>query len=183
MFPTTLTTDRLVLRRLEIGDADALFRRIGSDPEVTRYMSWKTNQSVNESRDFIRSVTDPKLVGQPPWGHVWGICLREDPDPCGTIGVVPRAARLELGYALCHDQWGRGLMTEACSGLCNVLWTNEEVWRIQAYCHVENTSSARVLEKCDFRYEGVARRMHVMPQLGREPQDCLLYAWVRDDLQ
>lgn len=183
MFPATVTTERLLLRRLEIADADALFTRIGSDPEITRYMSWKTNESVSESRDFIASVTDPTTIGMPPWGHVWGICIEGDPRPSGTIGVVPSATRLELGYALCHAQWGRGLMTEACSGLCNALWSNEDVWRIQAYCHIENTGSSRVLEKCGFRYEGVARRMHVMPQLGSEPQDCCLYAQVRDDLR
>ena len=47
---------------------------------------------------------------------------------------------------------------------------------------VDNVGSQRVMEKCGLRREGVLRRQFVMPQIGREPQDCALYAQVRDDL-
>lgn len=182
MFPTTLTTERLHLRPLRIDDADALFEHCSSDPEVTRWMSWRTNESVEETREFLRGVTDPETTGQPPWGHVWGICV-EDDRPSGTIGVLPRGARVELGYVLARGLWGRGLMTEATTALCTALWENPKLWRIQAYCSPNNPGSARVLQKCGFRREGLARRMHVLPQISDEPQDHDLYALIRDDAE
>lgn len=184
MFPTTLTTDRLFLRPLRMDDAEALFRRCSSDPEVTRWMSWRTNQSVEETRAFIRQATDPELVGNPPWGHVWGIGIAGDPLPWGTIGVVPRARRVELGYTLARNLWGRGLMTEATIALCRKLWERPStLWRIQAYCSPGNPASAKVLEKCGFRLEGLTRRMHVLPQISDEPQDHHLYAMTRDEVE
>lgn len=181
MYSQTITTSRLLLRPLKPDDAEAVFERVASDPDVTRYMSWPTNRSANETREFVRNVTENH--GSPPFGHVWAICVEGDPLPSGTIGVLPRATRLELGYVLQRSQWGRGLMTEACRALCDTMWANEDVWRIQAYCHVENDASTRVLEKCGFRREGLTRRMHVMPQISEAPQDCWLYARVRDDLE
>lgn len=181
MFLTTLTTDRLLLRPLMPLDAPALFERCSSDPEVTRYMSWQTNTAVDETRQFIRAVTDPKTVGKPPWGTVWGICVDGDDRPSGTISVLPRGKRVEIGYALARSEWGRGLMTEATAALCAALWADPHLRRIQAHTHPNNTGSARVLEKCGFLCEGIARRIHVLPQLGDEPQDHRVYAMVRDD--
>lgn len=182
MFPPTLKTERLVLRPLEVSDSPILFERCSSDPRVTRYMSWETNASVEDTSDFIQHVIDPKTAGKPPWGTVWAICIEGDACPSGTIGVLPRGRRVELGYALAHDAWGRGLMTEATSALCAALWADPQLWRIQAHTHPKNYGSARVLEKCGFLCEGVARRMHVLPQLGDEPRDHRVYAKVRDDL-
>lgn len=181
MFPTTLTTERLVLRALRLDDAEALFERCSSDPAVTRWMSWRTNVSVDETREFIRNATDPESVGRPPWGVVWGVCFGDE-HPSGTIGVVPRGSRAEIGYALSRALWGRGLMTEATAALCARLWQDPELWRIQAYCVPENAGSARVLQKCGFRNEGLSRRMHTLPQISDEPQDHDLYAITRDDL-
>ena len=35
-----LETERLILRRFEIGDAEAMYRNWASDPDVTKYLTW-----------------------------------------------------------------------------------------------------------------------------------------------
>ncbi len=42
-----LETKRLVLRRLAVSDAEAMFRNWASDPEVTRFLTWPTHTDVN----------------------------------------------------------------------------------------------------------------------------------------
>ena len=96
--------------------------------------------------------------------------------------MARRGARVEFGYVLRRSLWGQGYTTEAALALIAEAFRHPVIWRAQAYCHVDHMASARVLEKCGLRHEGIARRMHVMPQLGPEPQDCLLYAITRDDL-
>lgn len=177
MFPTTLTTERLNLRPVALEDAEPLFERVSSDPEVTRYMSWRTNASVDETRDFLRAVTAE--VQDPPQ-HVWAIGLTGDPTAWGTIGLIRRGARVEMGYVLARELWGRGLATEAARAVAETALRHDAIWRVQAYCHTANAASARVLEKAGLTLEGVARRMHVMPQLGDAPHDCRLYARVRE---
>jgi RimJ/RimL family protein N-acetyltransferase len=87
-----------------------------------------------------------------------------------------------LGYVLQRSLWGRGVVPEALRAVAAEVWRDERTWRLQALVHVDNVASQRVMEKCGLLREGVLRRRFVMPQLGDEPQDCALYAQVRDDL-
>jgi [ribosomal protein S5]-alanine N-acetyltransferase len=45
----------LTLRAPRLDDAEAIFERIASDPEVTRYLAWSTHPDVAETR---RVITD-----------------------------------------------------------------------------------------------------------------------------
>ena len=47
-----LETERLILRKLTLQDADDIFA-YGSDPEVSRFMTWETHKSIEEARSFI----------------------------------------------------------------------------------------------------------------------------------
>jgi ribosomal-protein-alanine N-acetyltransferase len=48
-----IETDRLVMRRPVAADAEAIFARYSSDPEVTRFLSWPRHNVVEDSRAFI----------------------------------------------------------------------------------------------------------------------------------
>ncbi|MEQ8849396.1 GNAT family N-acetyltransferase [Botrimarina sp.] len=176
MFPKNLTPRRLALRPVAKSDAGDLFRRVAGDPDATRYMSWRTNGSAAETEAFLEEVTRDSLD---PHQQVWAICPTGDPTAWGTIGLVRRGTRVEMGYVIARELWGRGLMTEAATAVADAALATDGVWRVQAYCHVDHEASARVLEKAGFALEGITRRMHVMPQLGEAPQDCRLYARVR----
>lgn len=179
MFATTLTTERLTLRPPRLEDARPLLERYAGDPRVTRYMSWRTVATLEEERAFLVQNAMRREAGE---DYQWAICVGDDPHPSGMIGLVPKPLRAELGYALAHTHWGRGLMTEATRAVLAEAWRCDRLWRVDAWVHVENAASARVLEKCGLRSEGVQRRRVVMPQLGEAPQDCFMYAQVRDDI-
>ena len=46
-----LETDRLLLRKMRLEDAEAMFA-YASDPEVTRYVLWDTHGSIEEYENF-----------------------------------------------------------------------------------------------------------------------------------
>lgn len=49
----TYETERLVLRPFTENDAEALFNNWASDDEVTKYLTWPTHSSVEESREYV----------------------------------------------------------------------------------------------------------------------------------
>ncbi len=83
-----LETERLLLRRMRLDDAEAMFA-YASDPEVTRYVLWETHRSIEDSEGFLRVATEGYARGD--FGG-WGIVLKEDGAFVGTCGV-------DVGYA------------------------------------------------------------------------------------
>ena len=98
----------------------------------------------------------------------------------GSIGGAIQSHRVQFGYCLASDAWGHGYATEAARAFVAEITADPTIWRIQAYCDVENVASARVLEKAGLTLEGTLRRHLVLPNLGNEPRDVLCYAKVRE---
>lgn len=168
--PATLTTRRVTLRAPRVEDADALFAAVTSDPEVTRYLSWAPHPDVAETR---RVITELFNVGDDP---TWVIQARDTADLLGTCGWLrPRPHIVELGYCLSRRWWRRGIMSEVALLLVDEARRDPAVYRVSAYCHVDNTGSAGVLRRCGLTLEGRLARYAVFPNLGPEPQDCLMY--------
>jgi RimJ/RimL family protein N-acetyltransferase len=164
-----LTGPRVTLRAPTLDDAGPLFERACSDPEVARYMVWQVHPDVEETRRVIREVLNSG--GETSWAI--------DLPGTGPIGVIgsrrPRPHHIEFGYYLGRPWWRQGYMTEAVRLLLDSARRDPAVYRVSAYCHVDNTASARLLENCGLRLEGRLARCLVLPNLGPEPQDCLLY--------
>ncbi len=103
----TLETDRLILRKMTLNDAEAVFA-YASDPEVTRYVSWETHRKIGDSESFLRSVVEGYERGE---AAEWGIVYKGDGRFVGGCGVVRWEldhSRAELGYVLSREYWGRG---------------------------------------------------------------------------
>jgi [ribosomal protein S5]-alanine N-acetyltransferase len=173
----TLVTDRLILRKMTPDDTEAVFT-YASDPEVTRYVSWETHLSTEDSRAFLDLVTSKYESGGEP---EWGIVYKGDHRFVGTCGIVswePYHARAELGYALSRDYWGRGLMAEAVGAMFSFGFREMNLNRIEARCIAENSASARVMEKAGMLYEGTLRQREI---IKGEHRDIKLYSILRDE--
>lgn len=165
-----LTGPRVTLRAPRLDDADELFDRIASDPEVTRYLSWSPHPDVTETR---RVITELFNVGDE---KTWLIELR-DGGPVGLCGWRrPQGYSVELGYCLGRRWWRQRIMSEVLPLLLDEAHRDPSVYRVYAYCHVDNTGSARVLERSGLPLEGRLVRYGMFPNISSEPQDCLLFA-------
>jgi [ribosomal protein S5]-alanine N-acetyltransferase len=67
-------------------------------------------------------------------------------------------------------------MSEVVSLLLDTLQRDPAVYRVWAVCHVDNTGSARLLERSGLSLEGRLARYGMFPNLTAEPQDVLLFA-------
>lgn len=52
----TLKTERLILRRFYVSDAQAMFENWANDERVTRFMSWFPHTSPKEKKAFKKVV-------------------------------------------------------------------------------------------------------------------------------
>lgn len=174
--PKSLKTERLRLRKAKLADAEAIFRQYAQDPEVTKYVSWRAHQNLDETREYVRMCLLAWDIGK---AFHWAIEGSDDKHVMGMIIARVDAGKWELGYVLARKHWGKGYMTEALKGLIAWALKQNEIYRIWAVCDVDNGASARVMEKVGMQREGVLRRWSVHPNISPEPRDSFCYAIVK----
>ncbi|HEX3894187.1 MAG TPA: GNAT family protein [Terracidiphilus sp.] len=173
--PRTIKTERLLLRRPTMHDAQAILDRYAGDPVVTRYMSWPTHRSIAETSAFVMwSEADWELW---PAGSYLVFSNQADGILLGGTGLSFRTPLLAVtGYVLAQDAWGRGYATEALRAMVD-LAEQLGVRRLEAECHVEHQASGHVMEKCGFTTEGVRPAHTEFPNLAPHVKcDVLTYA-------
>lgn len=174
--PEIIATARLLLRNPVRGDAEDLFRRYASDPEVTRYLSWPRHRSLADTQAFL-DWSDAEWELWPAGPYL--IFARDDPGATllgGTGLSFKTPSRAVTGYVLARDAWGKGFATEALHAMVD-LAAKLGVERLEAFCHAEHKASAHVLEKCGFIREEIRRHHFTFPNLEfQEPSDVLIYA-------
>lgn len=145
--PLQCETARLMLAAPTAADADAVFERYASDPDVTKYVGWPRHQSVADTRGFLAfSAGEWERCGAGPYL----IRARSDGRLLGSTGLgFGRPDEAMTGYVLAKDAWRQGYATEALQAMVDVA-RRINVGRLYALCHPEHRASRRVLEKCGF---------------------------------
>jgi ribosomal-protein-alanine N-acetyltransferase len=154
-----LTTNRLSLRKFTILDVETSFRNWTSDEKVTKFLRWKTHQSVKETKNIIENwydrYTDKTF-------YQWAIVLKEEPllGPIGTISVNrydDSINMVHLGFCIGSNWWNRGLTSEALAEVIRFLFDEMKVNRIESWHDPKNIYSGKVMSKCGMKYEGMLK--------------------------
>lgn len=171
--PERVETARLLLRRPQTHDAEAIFARYASDPEVIRYLSWPAHRSLEHTRAFLHA-SDAEWEQWPAGPYL--IESRSDLRLLGATGLSFTTPEIAVtGYVLARDAWGYGYATEALNAVIAVA-RNVGVRSLYASCHAAHRASAHVLEKCGFTLESVLPAHSEFPNLGTgHPEDTLRY--------
>lgn len=156
-----IETERLILRRFEVEDAQAMFDNWASDDEVTKYLTWPTHTDVSVTKQLLRDwVSQYSKDGC----YRWAIILKENgSQPIGSIdtchwcedGEIP-----EIGYCMGRRWWHRGIMTEALGAVIDFLFDQVGVERIVARHDVNNPHSGGVMRKCGMTFGGIQEKSH-----------------------
>lgn len=89
----------------------------------------------------------------------------------------PESHKDEIGYWLAKKYWNNGIMTEVVRGFCDYGFNSINLVRIEAHLFEYNLSSARVLEKCGFKKEGILKKYY---NKNGQIIDSILYALVKE---
>ena len=171
--PEILETKRLRLRKPALQDAEDIFRKYAQDPEVTRYLTWRPNRNVQETRDFLDACLRAWDEGK---SFHWVIERKADHELLGMITARVDDQKWELGYVLAPSYWGRGYMTEVVKKIVDWALKQEEIYRVWSVCDVDNRASARVMEKAGMKREGILRRWSMHPTISDAPRDSYCYS-------
>jgi RimJ/RimL family protein N-acetyltransferase len=175
--PEKFSTPRLRLRRLAQTDAEAIFHSYAQDTEVTRFAVWSPHISVDASRAYVQRCLDGWENGTE---YTWAICLL-DGSLIGALALRVTGFKADTGYVIARRFWGQGYAAEALQAIVAWAFAQATIYRVWAVCDVENTASARVMEKAGMTREGILRRWILHPQAGPEPRDCYCYSIVKSE--
>jgi RimJ/RimL family protein N-acetyltransferase len=155
---TSLTSERLLLRRFQPGDLDA-FVAYRSDPQVARYQSWELPYLPSQARQFLADLQaiHPDTPGE--WFQ-FAVALRRTDLLIGDCAALVRAddpRQAEIGFTLGRAHQGQGYGTEAVRRLLDYLLIQRGKHRVSANCDARNTRSAALLERVGMRREGHLR--------------------------
>jgi len=152
-----LQSDRLQLRKLTLRDTPDIFE-IYSNQEVMLYFDDRfAFEDVAEAEQMITEY-DSAIRDQ--YSMRWGIVLKESGKIIGTCGfhaISDYHKRIEVGYDLNRNYWGKGYMSEALSLIIGYAFGNSDVNRIEAFVEPPNTASGALLGRLGFRLEGTLR--------------------------
>jgi RimJ/RimL family protein N-acetyltransferase len=169
-------TERLRLRPPAVADAQNIFMRYAQDAVVCKYMCWSPHQSIDDTLAYLQRIVDENSRGSSA-GYL--IFSKDTGQLLGSVGGAAQGTRVQFGYCLARDAWGKGYATEAARAFVDGVMADPATWRIQAFCDIENRASARVLEKIGLTFEGTLHRYMILPNLGDVPRDVHCYARVR----
>ena len=174
----TIETSRLILRRAVREDAEPMFRNWASDPEVTKFLTWPTHDSVTVSEMVIGSWLQEYEKEN---DYQWMIVLKELDEPIGSISVVRQNDRIEeaeIGYCIGSRWWHRGIVPEALTAVIKYLFEEVGMNRVSARHDPNNPNSGRVMRKCGMKYEGTT---HASDRNNQGICDADHYAILRRD--
>ncbi len=160
-----LQTERLILRPWNDGDADTLYQ-LAKDPEVGPDCGWPPHKTLEVSQHVLKNM----LMNS----YTWAIVLKESGEVIGNISLMPFGTSScaandkegEIGFWLGRPYWGNGYMPEACKEVQRYGFIEKGLNRIWCAHHKKNHKSARVQEKCNFRFDHEVEK-HYSTQLDK----------------
>lgn len=153
-----IETERLILRKFRVDDAENMFNNWAKDPENVKYLIWQAHKDISETRKVLSEWTE-KYKNKSH--YQWCITLKGSDEAIGDIGVrslYEDKECAEMGYVLSKKHWGKGIMPEALGAVIDYLFTKVGFHRIQALHDIDNPASGKVMMKCGMKYEGTLRK-------------------------
>lgn len=166
-----LEDDRLTLRHLTMSDAPGL-RALISAPEVYRYLPTFLFEKKYEDTGLVISRMYSECLEE---SLILGIFMNDA--FCGLAemyGYRGEILKISVGYRLLPQFWKKGIATEALGMMVRYLYGESGIEIITASTMIENTASARVLEK-----NGFCQVVHAVPEDWGYDTPTITDKWIR----
>lgn len=171
-----LYTPRLCLWELTQADIPLYFTRIGSSPEVTKYMLFQPHRDISESVASIEKALRRYREGR---YYRFCIALRDTDELIGVIEPLrfnESDNSCSFAYMLAQEFWGQGYGTEALRAVLDFLFGEMGIERVEADHMAENAASGAVMRKAGMVCTGTERAKYEKNGIFH---DALCYAITR----
>lgn len=152
MLSPKIETDRLILRRYEESDIDAIYEII-TDERLSKYVKYpnKTKEDELECiKTWIIEADESKY-------EKWVIEEKNTHEVVGNISVNMVAKKhnyCNVGYTIRYNYWGNGYAAEALKAVSDYLLNEREYYLVECSCNELNTQSSKVMLKAGFVKDG-----------------------------
>lgn len=151
-----LETQRLILRPLELSDAEDMFA-MDANPLVHKYLWQNPSKSIEESIktiEYVRNQYEKNNIGR------FATVLKETGEFIGWTGIKFIDDHVEngntnfydFGYRLNERFWNKGYATEATQFWLDYGFNQMKIEVMNAYTHAENDASNHILQKCGMQF-------------------------------
>ena len=157
----TIDTERLILRKFEVLDAQNMFDNWANSREVCKFLSWEPHGSVETTKDILARWMEAYQNSE---RYHWAIVLKEIGEVIGSLSVITLSEKhqnCELGYCMGEQYWGKGIMTEAVKAVISFLFNEVGFHRLYAGHDTLNPASGKVMQKSGMVLEGTLRHNKV----------------------
>jgi len=157
----TIETERLIIRKFTMDDAEGMYNNWATDTETCKRLSWDVHKNVDETRELIS-----KWIAnyEKPYYYNWIVELKETKEVIGNINVAnchPQYKTAQMGYCYGSRYWGKGYATEALTAVLRYLVLEVGFNLVEAMCRVQNDKSRGVMERSGMKLDGVLRNRFI----------------------
>ena len=149
-----LSTERLLLREVEITDAESLFELDSNELVLQHLFGVQGPKSVEDSRVCVRDLQ--RQYKENGIGR-WVVLEKKSNKFVGWAGlkiehnVFHHDSFFDLGFRFLPEFWNQGYATEASLALIDYGFNTLQAPKICAYVETEGKASCRVLQKAGLR--------------------------------
>lgn len=176
----TIETKRLILRRFEYDDDDAMLKYWIADEKIQSLYS----EPVYTTKAEVKVLLDKYITSYEREDYYrWAVIDKETMVCIGQIAyflVDSKNHFAEIEYCIGSKFQCRGFATEMTKAIIQYGFEKINLHKVQICTKTINKPSQRVIEKCGFKYEGTLRDYFYMNQqyVGR-----LYYSLLRSEYE
>jgi len=178
----TLTSDRLVLRKINASDFDTMVAH-EQNPELMKYIRPIT--SIEETQSKVQQCVDDWHGKEGQWLMLVAHLKSEISPNKELIGMVClnieslEFKRVEIGYRFHSNFHGMGYAFEAAKCVSDFLFEQVNIHKLLAYCVAEHQGSYHLMEKLGMQREACLRQHTKLAD--NEWHDELIYGLLAQD--
>lgn len=173
----TVTTERLILRKMLPTDADDMFE-YAQNPIVTQFLLWEPHVTRKFTQSYLKFIQS-QYAGAMFFD--WAVTLADSGKMIGTCGfslIDTENDGAEIGYVINPDFWGNGYATEALLRVMSFGFGVLGLHRIYVRIMAGNIASENVAKKCGMRHEAT---LYSSLMVKGEYRTIKIYAILRDE--
>lgn len=168
----------IVLKEIELSDAEAIFKLIDSDRKNLRiWLSFiDSTKEIEDTTDFIRST-----LFLPEDIRDFVAVIIYNGQKIGLIGFKLTDfvnKKTEIGYWISKEFENKGIVTKSVVKMIDYAFNNLELNRIQIKCGIGNEKSSKIPKKLNFKFEGIERSAEL---LNGKFIDAEVYSILKDE--
>src|SRR5215211_2476010 len=149
---TVLETERLILRRFTVDDAQFILTLV-NEPSFIRYIGDKQVRDLEGARQYI--LNGPVASYEKNGFGLYLVELKESQAPIGMCGLIKREELPDpdIGFAFMPGSWNKGFAFEAAAAVLQDARERLRLQHIIAITTPDNEASIKLLQRLGFRFE------------------------------